>query len=204
MANCIKELRTAANISQIDLANYLNVSQGTLSNWERGLSDPDRRAVLKLAQKFDVSWEQILCITMPLPPPPREDGDTLISQRITQAREAAGMSSTQLAYAAAIDSRTMQRYESGEALPRYSLLVDVARALGTTTDYLLGNDRPADYMVELPEGGNKYDERPGAGPSPREALRIGVSDILKRPASDDDLELVEQLLYAVEKRLIMG
>ena len=38
--NRIRELRESFKIRQIDLAKKLNISQGTLSNWERGVHDP--------------------------------------------------------------------------------------------------------------------------------------------------------------------
>jgi repressor LexA len=56
----IKELREAQGIKQLDLAKFLNVTQGTLSNWERDIHDPDKGSLFALALKFNVSIDYIL------------------------------------------------------------------------------------------------------------------------------------------------
>lgn len=58
--NRIKALREAREIKQIDLAEKLNISQGTLSNWERGVHDPDNETLLQLADFFNVSIDYLL------------------------------------------------------------------------------------------------------------------------------------------------
>ena len=58
--NRIKELRELKNIKQSDFARELNVSQGTLSNWERGVHDPDTDSLLKISEFFNISVDYIL------------------------------------------------------------------------------------------------------------------------------------------------
>jgi len=46
MLNRIKILREKEKLRQFELADKLHVSQGTLSNWEPGVHDPDRDSLL--------------------------------------------------------------------------------------------------------------------------------------------------------------
>jgi transcriptional regulator with XRE-family HTH domain len=47
-------------MKQSELAVFLNVTQGTLSNWERGVHDPDNDMLLLLSKKFNVSIDYLL------------------------------------------------------------------------------------------------------------------------------------------------
>lgn len=75
MANRIKALRESLGEKQIDLAQFLSVSQGTLSNWERGVHDPDNEILLRLADHFGVSTDYILGRSdIPTPPSAKKEG----------------------------------------------------------------------------------------------------------------------------------
>ena len=56
----LKELRTAKNISQIELANYLHVSNTTVSNCESGKRVPNMETLIQIANYFDVSLDYLL------------------------------------------------------------------------------------------------------------------------------------------------
>ena len=58
--NRLKEVREARGKKQQDLAALLEVSQGTLSNWERGIHDPDNEMLLRLSRMFDVTTDYLL------------------------------------------------------------------------------------------------------------------------------------------------
>ena len=58
--NRIRELRKERGLLQKDLAEMLGVTQGTLSNWEKGRHDPDNNALKFLATLFEVSVDYIL------------------------------------------------------------------------------------------------------------------------------------------------
>ncbi len=55
----IRQLREERSWSQELLARRLDVGQGTVSNWERGLKVPQPRTLLRLAELFGVSVEEI-------------------------------------------------------------------------------------------------------------------------------------------------
>jgi len=58
--NRVKELREERDIKQVELATALNVSQATLSNWERGIHDPDNKSLGMLAHYFQCSIDYLL------------------------------------------------------------------------------------------------------------------------------------------------
>jgi len=58
--NRLKKIRQEHGEKQRELAKDLNVSQGTLSNWERGTHEPDNTTLSRLAQRFDVSVDYLL------------------------------------------------------------------------------------------------------------------------------------------------
>lgn len=58
--NKIKQLRLDNNLLQSDLADILNVGQGTISNWENGRTEPDQESLKLIAQHFNVSLDYLL------------------------------------------------------------------------------------------------------------------------------------------------
>lgn len=56
----LKELRQNRNLSQKELAEILNVSTGTVGNWEVGLREPDFQTLTKIADIFNVSCDYLL------------------------------------------------------------------------------------------------------------------------------------------------
>lgn len=56
----IYELRTQHNLSQGDLANELKVSRQSISKWENGNSTPDLEKIVKLAEIFNVSLDELI------------------------------------------------------------------------------------------------------------------------------------------------
>lgn len=60
LAEKILQLRTAQNLSQGDLAERLEVSRQSVSKWETGQSVPDLDKIIKLADLFGVSVDQLV------------------------------------------------------------------------------------------------------------------------------------------------
>lgn len=76
--NRIKELRTELGMSQGDLAAELGVSRQAVSNYERGLRDPDFEALDTMSQLFNASFEYILGRSE-YRIKPEDDGDLIAS-----------------------------------------------------------------------------------------------------------------------------
>lgn len=60
-AERIQNLRKELNISQLELAETLKVSEETISNWERGVRKPTGERLELLARFFHVTKDYILC-----------------------------------------------------------------------------------------------------------------------------------------------
>ena len=56
----IKELRLARNMSQVELANLLNVTKQSVSNWENDNIQPSIEMLIKLSRVFSVSTDYLL------------------------------------------------------------------------------------------------------------------------------------------------
>lgn len=56
----IKKMRTAHNLSQVQLAAELNVSKQTVSNWENNNILPSIEMLVKIALFFSVSTDHLL------------------------------------------------------------------------------------------------------------------------------------------------
>ena len=58
--NKLKELRKAKNYSQISLANELGVTQGAVSQWERGESRPNTENLIELSRVLQCTIDELL------------------------------------------------------------------------------------------------------------------------------------------------
>ena len=56
----IAELRKAKNMTQLELANQLNLTDKAVSKWERDISCPDINTFPKLAEVLEVSVDELL------------------------------------------------------------------------------------------------------------------------------------------------
>jgi len=59
----IGDLRVDRDIKQIEVANYLGISQGTYSGYESGRVNMPLEALKKLAEFYDVSADYLLELT---------------------------------------------------------------------------------------------------------------------------------------------
>ncbi|MCI9218085.1 helix-turn-helix transcriptional regulator [Lachnospiraceae bacterium 42-17] len=60
LGEVIKKLRVSHNLNQVQLANGLNVSKQTVSNWENNNILPSIEMLVKTAQFFSVSTDYLL------------------------------------------------------------------------------------------------------------------------------------------------
>jgi len=56
----IRELRTANNLSQVDLAKALGVTKQSVSNWENDNIQPSIEMLIKIAKFFHVQTDYLL------------------------------------------------------------------------------------------------------------------------------------------------
>lgn len=65
----IYERRSAHNLSQVDLADLLEVSRQSVSKWETDASVPDLDKLVKMCEVFQVSMDWLVLGKTPDPPP---------------------------------------------------------------------------------------------------------------------------------------
>ena len=63
-----------------------------------------------------------------------------LEEKISKLMKEQGLNQKQLAEKASITEASMSKYLSGERTPRIDVVVKIAKALGTSVDYLLDND----------------------------------------------------------------
>lgn len=56
----LKELRIAANLSQMDLSLKTGISQSAIAKWELGKTEPSASAIITLTKFFGESADYIL------------------------------------------------------------------------------------------------------------------------------------------------
>ncbi len=77
IAKRLVELRTQAKLTQLQLAEMLNYSDKAVSKWERGEAIPDIRVLIKIAEIYGVSLDDIVkeeTITTPVQPKKQING----------------------------------------------------------------------------------------------------------------------------------
>lgn len=62
-AERLRQERILKGYNQLYIAKYMNVSQVSVSNWERGLKEPDYQTLIDLAKLFNRSTDYMLGIT---------------------------------------------------------------------------------------------------------------------------------------------
>lgn len=60
--NNLKVLRAKKDVSQQQLSQVLGVSQNTISSWETSSTRPSAKNMLKMADYFDISLEELYSI----------------------------------------------------------------------------------------------------------------------------------------------
>ena len=59
----LRQERILNGYNQTYIAKYMNVSQVSVSNWERGLKEPDYQTLIDLAKLFNKSTDYMLGVT---------------------------------------------------------------------------------------------------------------------------------------------
>lgn len=56
----LRELRENRQLSMLQLAQFIGVSDAAISNWENGVNEPKASYVIKLADYFQISTDELL------------------------------------------------------------------------------------------------------------------------------------------------
>lgn len=73
-----------------------------------------------------------------------------IGEKLTELLKAQRMTQKQLAELIGVTEATVSRYMTGDRTPKSGILANIATALHTTSDYLLGTEPEGDVENDLP------------------------------------------------------
>lgn len=73
IANRLVQLRKAHALSQEECAARIGVSRQAVSKWERGEASPDTDNLIRLAELYSISLDELLRINRPAAEPPHEE-----------------------------------------------------------------------------------------------------------------------------------
>ena len=125
----IKRIREAKGISQYKLAQMLNISQQSVDQWERSLTNPRKSNIDKISSILNVSVNELF-----------GDADTNItSQRLRELREAKGLSQNEVAKLIGVTRTAYLHYETGRYKP-VRKIKELCNLFNVTSDYILGTD----------------------------------------------------------------
>lgn len=144
LAQNLKFLREQMGICQDEMAKKLDVTQSAVGNWEKNHRKPDIEMIVRLAEYFGVSLDDL--VLKDLAPPTAVYAKNLRFLRVKHGMTQADISSL-LGY------RGKQGYsaiETGKAKPNVDDLEKLADFFGITLDQLVKQD--------LSKGVNMYDK----------------------------------------------
>lgn len=133
----IKELRRELGMSQLALSKLLGVSRSAVAMWETGASQPDNDMLIKMADYFGTSVDDVLGRDLGTVPPGLPDAGASTPgfdcwKRITDLREAKGWSVNRLANEAGITQSTLSAALKRGTQPSLDTLEQLCTALGVT------------------------------------------------------------------------
>lgn len=145
----VKELRTEAGLSQADLAAHVGCSSQVISNVERGYTNTTSILIKNLAEYFNVPAGYLLGHSNVKWTADNNGTETVaIGSRIASRMKQIGMDTAALQAKTGLCSAELGDIISGHVRTDTATLAGIARALQTTSDYLLGNSRFATAVLD--------------------------------------------------------
>ena len=137
--------REKLGLTQAELAEKVNVSQKSISKYERGERRPTYETLTKMSELFGVSTDYLLGKSNEAKNDERFFFfffDNLLKEafkiRLNTAIQKSTLSKNEICDKASIDMEDLEKYLNAELEPSLEDLVSLSQALSVTTDYLLG------------------------------------------------------------------
>ena len=136
----IRQLRKKLGFTQEELGKRLGVIKQTVSNWENNISEPNSETLSKMTLIFDVPigylYENVFFDTTSTKEP--SEFALRSKDRILKLLQERQMSEEDLAGSSGVDSEELRPFLHGRRAPSVDDLAKISRALGVSSDYLLG------------------------------------------------------------------
>ena len=110
----LRQLRKEKGLSQIELAEALNVANTTVSIWERGLRKPEMDTLEKVRKYFDVSLAYLLGENTG---ERTDEASVTFAQRLKELRVERGLTQEELAEKLGVTKNTIYVWEKGQRFP---------------------------------------------------------------------------------------
>lgn len=144
----IAEQRKKLGLSQEELAEKLNISQKSISKYERGSRRPSYEVLVSMAALFGVTTDYLLGV---------DGGEKDMKNRVKELREENGMKQSELGKLLNVQDAAISKYESGDIPLTGEKIIQLAEYFGVSTDYLLG----LEDIMETNEKSNEIVHRTG-------------------------------------------
>ena len=142
IGNKLKTTRKFYNFRQQEIAEMLQTSVATISNYEMNKTEPKITMLTNLANYYQISCDWLLGATKTRNKKNRHwDGfinDYKFPERLKKAREQRGISQSELGRILRIMPSNIVLYEQGKTEPSLENIVFIAKILGVTVDWLVG------------------------------------------------------------------
>ncbi len=126
-------LRENKALTQLEIAGEVGLSQKVVSTYERGVREPSLKNLIKIAEYFSVSIDDLLLKDL------RPQG-SMIARNLKYLRNREHFSQGDMARLLKISKADMGKYESGDAELSNQGLINVSEFFGITIDDLLKKD----------------------------------------------------------------
>lgn len=132
-AENIKFLRTQLGINQIELAEKLGVSQGTVGNWETGAREPELSRIINLSEYFGVTLDDLVLNKLAPEIP-------MYAKNLAYLRKKQGKLQREIAIFLGVDQKTISSWERGTRTPTIEAISKLADFFGVTMDQIVKQD----------------------------------------------------------------
>jgi len=126
-------LREGRALTQLEIAEGVGLSQKVVSAYERGVREPSLKNLIKIAEYFSVSIDDLLLKDL------RPQG-SMLARNLKYLRNREHFSQGDMARLLKISKANMGKYESGAAELSNQGLINVSEFFGITVDDLLKKD----------------------------------------------------------------
>ena len=133
----LKELRKMANLTQIEIAEALNISQPAYVEWEKGRTQPTLDKVPLIAKVLNASIDYLLQGAPNESRLANFQGKTL-GERLVFLRKNAGLTQAEVADRLKVGQNSYSNWENGVRTPIYPIIEKLAEFFGVTPDSLRG------------------------------------------------------------------
>lgn len=146
--------REQLGLTQAELASKVNVSQKSISKYERSERRPTYETLMKMADLFGVSVDYLLGKSDNKNSTVKNNSVSISSaEAIKKCIQRTGLSYPEISNRLGISQDLLEDYMSGSIAPPYNILISLSDICEVSTDYLLGlhaKSRVADLDNVLP------------------------------------------------------